>query len=343
MERTSRYFALALVVALVVGLAPSASARRSIPEWVKPAFHYLVDQGYLERDSFRPNDPMARADFKVLVKKAFGVVYKRDRGFVTAGEVSRTLVKALGLGGTASDLTSIKSPDGWDPGVARTFGSEIVARELGLRHDRPTSEEAYEVSVEDTMLQADIAWAVWQAKTSPDTYAAYALEDFGLADYDETRRQVVRFALSLVGTPYIWGGEWISKTPAGYPYGAQSAGGVDCSGFAWYVLREKTSGWSPARDYKGWALPERSSTDMARATEDKLSYKKLQPGDLAFFAPEGRDAKARDVYHVGIYLGKGWMVHSSGSRDGISLGEIGPGAWWHEQFAWGRRVITDRG
>jgi hypothetical protein len=343
MERTTRSLVLALVTTLVVGLAPAASARADVPDWVKPALHYLADQGYIERKDFDPNAPMPRADFKSLITNAFGGGFKRDRGNVTAGEVSNTLVKALGLRSTAAALTDARSPDGWDPQVGRLFGSEVVARELGLRHDRPTSEDSYEVSASDEMHQADILWAVWQAKTSPDTYAAMALQDFGLSDYDETHREVVRFALSLVGTPYVWGGEWVSKTPAGYPYGAQGAGGLDCSGFAWYVLRSKGSTWSPNRSYKGWDLPERSSSDMAHATKDKLSYRKLEPGDLAFFAPQGRDAKANDVYHVGIYLGNGWMVHSSGSRDGISLGAIGRGAWWHDQFAWGRRVITDKG
>jgi cell wall-associated NlpC family hydrolase len=80
---------------------------------------------------------------------------------------------------------------------------------------------------------------------------------------------------------------------------------------------------------------------MARAAETKLGYRKLLPADVVFFAPGGRDAKAADVYHAGIYLGNGWMVHSSGSRAGISLAEIGPGSWWNDQLTWGRRIITN--
>jgi cell wall-associated NlpC family hydrolase len=78
---------------------------------------------------------------------------------------------------------------------------------------------------------------------------------------------------------------------------------------------------------------------MAKGTDEKIGYRKLLPGDLMFFAPKGRDAKAAEVYHVGIYIGKGWMIDSSGSQAGVSLSEVANGAWWHDQFAWGRRII----
>ncbi|MDQ4025820.1 MAG: C40 family peptidase, partial [Actinomycetota bacterium] len=178
------------------------------------------------------------------------------------------------------------------------------------------------------MSQADVVYAVWKAKTAPSTWNADALAGFSLATYGTVRREVVDFALSLVGTPYVWGGEWVKKTSAGYPYGAQPHGGVDCSGFVWYVLREKTTGWAPNRPYRGWSFPERSSSDMAAATKDRLGYKRLLPGDVLFFAPAGRKAKASAVYHAGLYLGRGWMIHSSGSRAGVSLASVAPGSYW---------------
>jgi cell wall-associated NlpC family hydrolase len=331
-------------VALPAAPALAGDQRSEVPEWVKPALHYLVDAGYLKRAEFDANQPMSRAQFTVLMKKAFGGGFSRMRGEVTAAEVSAALVRKLDRETLADQLRQIHSPDGWDPGVSKWFGTEVVSRELGLRRDRATSEDTFEASASEAMSQADIAWAIWQAKTSPDTWSADALEGFALQDYSESRRQVVHYALSLVGAPYVWGGEWPSKTPEGYPYGAQMHGGFDCSGFSWYVLRAKTDTWAPIdRPYKGWELDERSSYDMAGGIprRQRLSYRELEPADLVFFASTGKDAKASDVYHAGIYLGDGWMVHSSGSRAGISLGEIGPGSWWHDQLAWGRRVITD--
>lgn len=342
--RKARFALCSVAVVLLLTLvAGPVSARLRVPQWAKPAARYLVDKGWMASSDIRGNQPMTRSDFKRVMKKAFGGGYKRTKGKVTAGEVSAALVRALGRKGLANEVREVSSPDGWKPGVGKRFGTEIVAREMGLRHDRPTSEEGHESSAGSPMAQADIVWAVWKAKTAPATYSADALQGFRLGKYGFTKRRVVRFALSLVGTPYVWGGEWLKRTPDGYPYGAQQAGGFDCSGFIWYVLQQKSSAYSPShRPYKGWSLPERSSSQMAKATpvKKRKRYKELRPGDVVLFAPGGRgNAKPRDVYHAGLYLGRGWMVHSSGSRAGISIGEIGPGSWWHDQIMWGRRVI----
>ncbi|MDP9067196.1 MAG: C40 family peptidase [Actinomycetota bacterium] len=344
MTRTQRAILSLLTAAIFGSSLPAAhAAQEPLPEWVRPAVRYLVDNGYMEREGFRPNQAMTRAAFKQLMKKAFGGGYSRDEGDVTAGEVAAALVRQLGQAPVATKLSQATSPDGWDPGVGKRFGSEIVARELGLRRDRPTTEETHDAAANEAMRQGDVAWAVWKAKTAPSIYGADALNSFQLANYSETRRQVVKFALSLVGAPYVWGGEWPSTTPSGYPYGAQAQGGFDCSGFIWYVMQKKTSSFAPlGRSYEGWAIPERSSYDMAGAigSRKRLGLKELKPADLVFFAPDGRDAKASSVYHAGLYLGNGWMIHSSGGRAGISLAQISAGSWWNDQFAWGRRIIT---
>lgn len=339
--------ATAATVAAVLLSAGSGSAASvastPLPEWVKPAVRYLVDAGAVDRNTFYPNQPTTRAEFKNMIKVTFGGGYTRTKGKVTAGEVSSALVRVLGLKPLADQLSTIKSPDGWNPQVAANFGTEVVARELGLRHDRPTTEEAKEASADDPMTKADVAWAIWKAKTDPDTWAAAALEGFALSTYEGARRDVVKFALSLVGTPYVWGGEWTTKTPSGYPYGAQPAGGVDCSGFLWYVLQQKNAAYSPTgREYAGWSLPERSSSQMAAATpkDKRLGLREMKAGDIVLFAPNGRESKASEVYHAALYLGKGWIIHSSGSRAGVSLASIGQGSWWHDQILWGRRVIT---
>ena len=115
------------------------------------------------------------------MKKAFGGGYSRKRGLVTAGEVSAALVGKLGQKPLARRLSSAKSPDGWDPKLGSRFGTEVVARELGLRHDRPTSEEGKEASASDPISLADTLYAIWKAKTGPNTYAADALSDFSLS------------------------------------------------------------------------------------------------------------------------------------------------------------------
>ena len=341
MNKALRTFVAALAVLASLAPAPARAAVKSAPAWALPAVRYLVASGAIDARDFHANEPMKRNAFKKAMAKTFGGGYTRTKGLVTAAEVSAALVRALGKAPVAARLRAVESPDGWKPELDRWFGSEVVSREMGLRHDRPTTEESREASAGEAMSQADVAYAVWKAKTSPSTWNADALASFELASYGPARREVVDYALSLVGTPYVWGGEWAKKTPAGYPYGAQPHGGVDCSGFVWYVLRQKTTGWAPAgRPYRGWSFPERSSAEMAKAAPKRLAYRQLQPGDVVFFAPGGRKSKASAVYHAGLYLGRGWMIQSSGSRAGVSLAAIGPGAWWHDQLAWGRRIIT---
>lgn len=336
--RSSRIFLVAsLAIALMGSVAPPASAGTT-PSWAKEAVRYGKDNGYIE--NFRPNKAMTRAEFRALMKAAFGGGYSRVKGKVTAAEVSKALVRKLGREDVADRLDHLASPDNWTPERPSWFGSEIVAREMGLRHDRPVDEDRYEASADEKIRQADIAYAVWRALTSPSTYGADALADLDLGDFDAKTRKVIEFAFSLVGTPYVYAGEWPASTPDGYPYGAQTHGGVDCSGFVWYVLQRKSDSYSPIdRPYKGWSIPERSSAEMAKATENRLGYGKIKSGDALFFAPQGKDSKPRDVYHVGLYLGKGWMIHSSNGRAGVSISPIGKSTWWRTQFLFGRRVI----
>jgi cell wall-associated NlpC family hydrolase len=299
-------FGLHLAAPLGASAATLGKKTITVPDWAKPAVAYAVANGYVEKSALKINKPMPRATFKAVMNKAFGGGFTRDKGEVTAFEVGKALVQALGQKDVAVHLANVKTPDGWSPEGGKRFGYEVVARSLGLRHDRSTSEEHLEASSDDPLTQGDVLWAVWQAKTSPDTYTAGNLRNFSLTKLGKTKKQIVKFAFSLAGTPYVWGGEWIRKTPDGYPYGAQPHGGVDCSGFTWYVMREKVSGWSPARPYKGFSLPERSSAQMASATPrtKRLSFKQLRPADLVFFASGGRGADPASVYHVGLYLGR---------------------------------------
>lgn len=93
---------------------------------------------------------------------------------------------------------------------------------------------------------------------------------------------IVNAAKNYIGTPYVWGGESMSE------------GGMDCSGFVYNALKDAgyNVGRTTAQGYRSYGTSV-SKTDM-------------QPGDLVFF---GKDGKAS---HIGIYIGNGQMIHSSG-------------------------------
>ena len=330
-----------ILISAVVGtsalMAIPSPARADTPSWARPAVRYLKSHDYV-RNSFAPGRTVSRRTFKRIMSRAFGGGYSRRAGKVRAAEVAGALVKALGQAPAATHLTKVRARGGWNPGISRREAFQVVAKEMGLRHD--SSVETEDAGGGERIQGAELAWAVYRAKTAANTWGADALMDFELGRLNRRQKKVVRFAFDQFDEPYVWAGEWESRTPAGYPYGAQAQGGFDCSGFTWYVLRKDSSGWHPKnRSYGGWTLADRSSSYMGRNARPRLGYRELRPGDVMLFGNGGRKAGASAIYHAGVFLGRGWMVDSSGSQGGVSLSEVGKGSWYRSDFAWGRRVI----
>jgi cell wall-associated NlpC family hydrolase len=114
-------------------------------------------------------------------------------------------------------------------------------------------------------------------------------------------------AMTLLGTPYRWGGE------------SQEDGGFDCSGLVGYVYRSVL----------GMDLP-RVSRQMAN-TGQAVDRASLVPGDLVFFGLRGR------VNHVGIYMGEGRFLHAP-SRGKVVRVDSLSSSYWSGRYLEGRRV-----
>jgi cell wall-associated NlpC family hydrolase len=65
----------------------------------------------------------------------------------------------------------------------------------------------------------------------------------------------------------------------------------------------------------------------------------LQPGDVVFFGSRGPQSRPSEVGHMGIYVGNGWIVHSS--RFGTTLTPMT--GWYDTTFAWARRPLAEAG
>lgn len=116
-------------------------------------------------------------------------------------------------------------------------------------------------------------------------------------------------SISLVGTPYQWGG----NTPRS---------GFDCSGLVDYVFRTVV----------GIKLP-RTTAEMSRMKATHLSRGELAPGDLVFF-----DTRGAYVSHVAIYVGKSRFVHAPNSGGRVRLDTLN-NPYWRKHFAYGMRIL----
>ena len=120
---------------------------------------------------------------------------------------------------------------------------------------------------------------------------------------------VLMRAISLVGTPYRYGG----NTPEG---------GFDCSGLVNYVYR----------DMLDLRLP-RTSRELAAVQGPRIAPERLASGDLVFFGSGGT------VSHVGIYVGEGRFVHAPSSGGTVRLDRL-DGSWWWDHYSGARRLLN---
>jgi cell wall-associated NlpC family hydrolase len=130
-----------------------------------------------------------------------------------------------------------------------------------------------------------------------------------VAPSDPVRANAVLMrAISLVGTPYRYGG----NTPDT---------GFDCSGLVNYVYR----------DMLDVRLP-RTSRDLATWQGPRIKPQRLAAADLVFFGSGG------NVSHVGIYVGEGRFVHAPSTGGTVRLDHL-DGPYWRDHYSGAKRVL----
>jgi cell wall-associated NlpC family hydrolase len=249
-------------------------------------------------------------------------------GLVSVTAFDRLVVDQLGLTDVAAHVQHATAAVGLRP--PSYYGTEVVARYLGLRYDHPAGTDQLELFPWDPITRAEAAWSLaqvindgsWSVQSARQTLMTYALPRMS-AD----QLTALRIAVSRIGYPYVYAGT-TDNTADGLAHG-----GFDCSGFVWRVF--KVSGLPWGREIGG-----RTAAQMAQEIphRDRLRYDQLRPGDLLFFGSAHFNSTATEanVIHAGIYLGGNWVIHSSGQ--GVYVLPL-RGSWLGDQFVWGRRVL----
>lgn len=126
----------------------------------------------------------------------------------------------------------------------------------------------------------------------------------------EIIQEIPLYALSLLGTPYKYGGNHPET-------------GMDCSGFVSHVFGQIAN----------MPLP-RSSEEISRRGL-ALGTADLQPGDLVFF-----NTLNRAYSHVGVYVGENRFIHASSSQTGAVMVSDMSQPYWSKRFNGARRLVV---
>ena len=350
----SRLAAVAACCALL--LAPGAPAsnlagsagrsphgRSVVPPraWAKAEIRFVVAHHLMARNvaSFRPNDVLTRGELATLVAaltRQSPVPPDEPSAPVTVAQLDTSLVRAIQLSGSAA--TFLSAARGAGLAVPARFGTETVARLLGLRTNHPAKDDDLELLPGDPVTRAETAYSVakilrfggWEQQFAED-----AAETFAPADLTAWQKRVLNTAVRFVGYPYVWGG---TSEHAEAPFGVDARGGFDCSGFVWrvYKLQSYPGGAGLNATIRGRTTYQMSG-EVPRSK--RIAFARLAPGDVVFFGSAGTRSRPAQVGHAGIYLGSGWMIHSSGQ--GVAVTPLT--GWYRQSFAWARRPLAEAG
>lgn len=125
--------------------------------------------------------------------------------------------------------------------------------------------------------------------------------------------QVISTGAKYLGVKYRLGG----KTPSAF----------DCQGFTKYVFKKH-----------GVHLPI-GARNQSRVGK-KVSRNNLRAGDLVFFSTKAtmkyKASSIKRIGHVGIYAGKGKILHTYG-KGGVKISSLNS-KWWGSHYITARRV-----
>jgi cell wall-associated NlpC family hydrolase len=334
-----RPLAISLAAAALMAAGTSSAAPEQNASFAAEQIEVVVGAGLMAPSvaSFRPDDPLTESELaSVLAGFGMSVTVVDAYRPVTLRELDARLVSLVGLRTAAMQIRLAALNAGLTP--KSWLGTETVARILGLRINHERESEDLELQLSQPATRAETAYSIArvlsltpeEVETTRETAATFALPYL-----TEWQREVLVRALSFVGSPYVWAGTSEREQKLA---GKLLPGGFDCSGFVWRVYKLEAFPGAP-----GLTNVLRGRTTYAMSGEVARSLRvprdALEPGDVVFFGDRGTRSTPAQVGHTGIYVGNGWMVHSS--RFGTTLTPMKD--WYETRFAWARRPLAEAG
>lgn len=157
----------------------------------------------------------------------------------------------------------------------------------------PETEAAVRLFQKQNGLQAD---GIVDMRTYWTLFARNKSVD---ATYDRRAMVIMDAAISMVGVPYVFGGE--------------SRQGIDCSAFV-------------QKAYRAADIDIPRTADLQFAYGKRISWKQVKPGDLLFYSTYEPGPS-----HVGIYIGNGQFIQA-GSSTGVTISNAFTGYWAERYF-----------
>ena len=145
----------------------------------------------------------------------------------------------------------------------------------------------------------------------PELAASYTATPAVAAAASGAAGSVIAAGMSVVGTPYSWGGGSAAGPSAGIDQGAGTVG-FDCSGLTSWVFATV-----------GVQLP-RTAAEQEAVSRPTASPR---PGDLVFFGAAGA------AYHVAVYLGGGQMLDAPHTGAMVRVEPVWDGARYGQVLA----------
>ena len=266
-----------------------------------------------------PDDPDGMAARVVVAKgwlpPAPGRTVALDQP-LTGSEANRAWTLGLGMDKAIKVMSGFHDDSGRRFARPPGFATAITAREAGLRRNYPASDEALERTDAQPMRLADLVLMASRANAIRGNgipSSVRSLENFHIPAVPAAVVPIIQRALSVVGYPYVWGGEATDLNPGADP---QAAAGFDCSGFVVWVWPDEAHAAEASLN-----VPDGRTTYTMNVGKKgvKVPWRKAKAANLIFFGSRGPKTPDAEASHTSIALGNKWIIHSSGGRAGVSI------------------------